>query len=68
VDLRGKTVTPWCQMTTTTQDTTQPGITLDDLIAHQRQLLENYQPNPVVEKIARNILASLIRLREIEGE
>lgn len=53
-------------MTPTT--TTTQGVTLDELIEYQRQLLENYQPNPVVELIARNILASLIRLREIEGK
>jgi hypothetical protein len=40
--------------------------TLDDLIQHQQQLLENYQPNPVVTKIARGILDALERLREIE--
>jgi hypothetical protein len=38
----------------------------DDLIAHQRQLLENYQANPVVTLIAREILASLIDYKRIQ--
>lgn len=42
-------------------------IPLEELIEHQKQMLENYQANPVVESIARNILASLQRLQRIEA-
>lgn len=38
-------------------------LTLDNLIEYQRQLCENYQINPVVTLIAKEILASLRELK-----
>jgi len=53
-------------MTATTQDTTQPGITLplDEQIKYAERLVAWWETDPHCKAI----LASLIRLREIEGK
>lgn len=42
--------------------------TLPELIEHQQSLCENYQPNPVVYIIAKEILASLKELAAIKSQ
>ena len=39
--------------------------TIDEQIAAQEQLLENYQPNPVVTLVAQSILESLRHYKAI---